>query len=205
MALEVEADRRVTGWLYVRCPSAWRCDSPDRDLRSRAAKRATMLFPGRNRDTLRDCEESENCRGSLFGRRASLLTASASAASPSGGHGDGLPALSSHLSQGDRPGCCHPTSRNPGWSTSWRKRRARGMPRDCLGGVVRGWRVGAELSLFLPGVSRMPHACGIGASRGPQTRRARQGTAGHEASGRLFAVRSLRQDRLPAVLAAEPI
>src|SRR5215831_3224217 len=79
MALEVEADRRVSGWLYVRCPSACRCDSPDRNLRPRATKRATMLFPGRNRDTLRDCEESENCGESLFGRRASLVIPSASA------------------------------------------------------------------------------------------------------------------------------
>src|SRR5262249_1376521 len=104
MALEVEADRRVTEWLYVRCPSAWRCDSPDRDLRPRAAKRATMLFPGRNRDTHWGRAESERSEGSLFGRRASLVVLSASAASSSRGHGEGLPSLSSHLS----PGTCLP-------------------------------------------------------------------------------------------------
>src|SRR5262249_4626382 len=97
-----------------------------------------MLFPGRNRDTLRDCEESENCGESLFGRRASLVIPSASAGSSSRGHEGGLPSLPSHLSPGGRPCCCHPTSRNPGWSTSWRTRRARGIPRDCLGGLVRG-------------------------------------------------------------------
>ena len=116
-------------------------DSPDRDLRPRATKRATMLFPGRNRDTLRDCEESEKCGGSLFWsprlpcgtvrisgiivqrsrRRTSFASFASLSAGSSRGHGKGLTSLSSHLSQGDRPCCCHPTSRNPGWSTSWRK------------------------------------------------------------------------------------
>src|SRR5262249_52821896 len=78
-------------------------DSPDRDLRPRATKRATMLFPGRNRDTLRDCEESEKCGGSLFGRRASLVALSASAGSSSRGHGEGLPSLLSLPYQRDHP------------------------------------------------------------------------------------------------------
>jgi len=103
MALEVEADRRVTAWLYVWCPSA--CRSIHRTVTSGLGPQSAQRCYSRDAIETRSgiAKKAKNAEEVFFGRRASLVALSASAGSSSRGHGEGLPSLLSLPYQRDHP------------------------------------------------------------------------------------------------------